>query len=87
MDPGSLAANDKIDDDVLKQSGVIRTRSLREMLEFARALSIRPHAEGRQHRDHHGRRRLRRAPSDAVVENGLWPRQLGCRIVPRAQRS
>jgi acyl-CoA synthetase (NDP forming) len=35
---GALAGNDKIYDDVLRQSGVIRARSLREMLEFARAL-------------------------------------------------
>src|SRR5206468_11448356 len=31
---GALAGNDKIYDDVLRQSGVIRARSLRELLEF-----------------------------------------------------
>jgi acyl-CoA synthetase (NDP forming) len=33
-----LAGNDKIYEDVLKQSGVIRARSLRQMLEFARGV-------------------------------------------------
>ena len=58
---GALAGNDKIYDDVLKQSGVIRARSLREMLEFARAIPDPADAEGRKHRDHHRGRRLRRA--------------------------
>src|SRR5207245_2026229 len=39
---GALAGNDKIYDDVLRQSGAIRARPLREMLEFARALPILP---------------------------------------------
>src|SRR5947209_1242528 len=43
---GALAGNDKIYDDVLRQSGVIRARSLREMLEFARALPIMPTPKG-----------------------------------------
>ena len=58
---GALAGNDKIYEDVLKQSGVIRARSL------AAIAGIRPRragaadAEGREHPDHHRRRRLRRA--------------------------
>ena len=43
---GALAGNDKIYDDVLKQSGVIRARSLREMLEFARAIPVLPTPKG-----------------------------------------
>src|SRR6201988_1211845 len=43
---GALAGNDKIYEDVLRQSGVIRARSLREMLEFARALPILPTPKG-----------------------------------------
>src|SRR4026207_1945775 len=43
---GALAGNDRIYDDVLRQSGVIRARSLREMLEFARALPILPTHKG-----------------------------------------
>jgi len=35
---GALAGNDKIYDDVLKQSGVIRANALRDMLEMARAI-------------------------------------------------
>ena len=43
---GALAGNDKIYHDVLRQSGVIRARSLREMLEFARAIPILPTPKG-----------------------------------------
>src|SRR5258707_59546 len=35
---GALAGNDKIYEDVFEQSGVIRARSLRQLLEFARGL-------------------------------------------------
>src|SRR3982075_195121 len=37
---GALAGNDKIYEDVFKQSGVIRARSLRDLLEFARAIPL-----------------------------------------------
>jgi acyl-CoA synthetase (NDP forming) len=37
---GALAGNDKIYEDVFKQSGVIRARSLRDLLEFARAIPV-----------------------------------------------
>jgi acetyl coenzyme A synthetase (ADP forming)-like protein len=37
---GALAGNDKIYDDVFKQSGVIRARSLRDMLDFARGIPL-----------------------------------------------
>jgi acetyl coenzyme A synthetase (ADP forming)-like protein len=43
---GALAGNDKIYEDVLKQSGVIRARSLRDLLEFARAIPILPTPKG-----------------------------------------
>ena len=43
---GALAGNDKIYEDVLKQSGVIRARSLRDMLEYARAIPILPTPKG-----------------------------------------
>src|ERR1700761_2162611 len=43
---GALAGNDKIYEDVLKQSGVIRARSLRDMLEFARGIPILPTPKG-----------------------------------------
>ena len=56
---GALAGNDKIYEDVLRQSGVIRARSLRDLLEFARAHPGAAHAQGRERRHHHRRRRLR----------------------------
>jgi len=43
---GALAGNDKIYEDVLKQSGVIRARSLRDMLEFTRGMPILPTPKG-----------------------------------------
>jgi len=43
---GALAGNDKIYDDVFKQSGVIRARSLRDMLDFARGIPLLPQPAG-----------------------------------------
>jgi acyl-CoA synthetase (NDP forming) len=43
---GALAGNDKIYEDVLKQSGVIRARSLRDMLEYARGIQVLPTPKG-----------------------------------------
>jgi acetyl coenzyme A synthetase (ADP forming)-like protein len=43
---GALAGNDKIYEDVFNQSGVIRARSLRDMLEFARGVPILPIPKG-----------------------------------------
>lgn len=43
---GALAGNDKIYEDVLRQSGVIRARSLRDMLEFARGIPVLPTPKG-----------------------------------------
>jgi acetyl coenzyme A synthetase (ADP forming)-like protein len=43
---GALAGNDKIYEDVLRQSGVIRARSLRDLLEYARAIPVLPTPKG-----------------------------------------
>src|SRR3954466_5544267 len=43
---GALAGNDRIYDDVLRQSGVIRARSLRDLLDFARGVPILPTPKG-----------------------------------------
>jgi acetyl coenzyme A synthetase (ADP forming)-like protein len=43
---GALAGNDKIYEDVLRQSGVIRARSLRDMLDFARGIPLLPQPKG-----------------------------------------
>lgn len=43
---GALAGNDKIYEDVFRQCGVIRARSLRELLEFARGVPILPTPKG-----------------------------------------
>ena len=43
---GALAGNDKIYEDVFNQCGVIRARSLRDMLEFARGIPVLPTPKG-----------------------------------------
>jgi len=43
---GALAGNDKIYEDVFRQSGVIRARSLRDLLEFARGIPLLPQPKG-----------------------------------------
>jgi len=43
---GALAGNDKIYEDVLHQIGVIRARSLRDLLDFARGVPILPTPKG-----------------------------------------
>lgn len=43
---GALAGNDKIYEDVFNQSGVIRARSLRQLLEFARGIPLLPTPKG-----------------------------------------
>jgi acetyl coenzyme A synthetase (ADP forming)-like protein len=43
---GALAGNDKIYDDVLRQSGVIRAKTLRDMLDFARGIPLLPTPKG-----------------------------------------
>ncbi len=43
---GALAGNDKIYEDVLRQSGVVRARSLRDLLEFARGIPKLPTPKG-----------------------------------------
>ncbi|MBC5811033.1 MAG: acetate--CoA ligase family protein [Candidatus Eremiobacteraeota bacterium] len=43
---GALAGNDKVYEDVLRQSGVVRARGLNELLAFARAVPILPTPKG-----------------------------------------
>src|ERR671925_2365975 len=43
---GALAGNDRIYDDVFKQAGVIRAKSLRDLLEFARGIPVLPTPKG-----------------------------------------
>lgn len=68
---GALAGNDKIYDDVLRQSGVIRARSLNEMLEFARGLQILPTPKGENVLILTGAGGSGVLLSDACVDNGL----------------
>ena len=43
---GALAGNDKIYDDVLRQCGVVRAKSLNDLLQFARGLQVLPSPKG-----------------------------------------
>jgi acetyl coenzyme A synthetase (ADP forming)-like protein len=68
---GALAGNDKIYDDVLRQSGVIRARSLRDLLEFARAIPVLPTPKGENVVIITGAGGSGVLLSDACVDNGL----------------
>ncbi len=68
---GALAGNDKIYEDVLKQSGVIRARSLREMLELTRGIPVMPTPTGENVVIITGAGGSGVLLSDACVDNGL----------------
>ena len=68
---GALAGNDKIYEDVLKQCGVIRARSLREMLEFTRGVPVMPTPKGENVVIITGAGGSGVLLSDACVDNGL----------------
>ncbi len=68
---GALAGNDKIYEDVLKQAGVIRARSLRDMLEFTRGIPVLPTPKGENVLIITGAGGSGVLLSDACVDNGL----------------
>ena len=68
---GALAGNDKIYEDVFKQAGVIRARSLRQLLEFARGVPVLPTPKGENVVIITGAGGSGVLLSDACVDNGL----------------
>jgi acetyl coenzyme A synthetase (ADP forming)-like protein len=68
---GALAGNDKIYEDVFRQSGVIRARSLRDMLDFARGIPVLPTPKGNNVVIITGAGGSGVLLSDACVDNGL----------------
>jgi acetyl coenzyme A synthetase (ADP forming)-like protein len=68
---GALAGNDKIYDDVLRQSGVIRAKSLRDLLDFARGVPMLPTPKGENIVIITGAGGSGVLLSDACVDNGL----------------
>jgi acetyl coenzyme A synthetase (ADP forming)-like protein len=68
---GALAGNDKIYEDVFKQAGVIRARSLRDLLEFARGIPVLPTPKGNNVVIITGAGGSGVLLSDACVDNGL----------------
>ena len=67
----ALAGNDRIYDDVLRQSGVVRAMNLNDMLEFARCLPILPTPKGENIVIITGAGGSGVLLSDACVDNGL----------------
>ncbi len=68
---GALAGNDRIYEDVFKQCGVIRARSLRDLLEFARGIPKLPTPKGENVVIITGAGGSGVLLSDACVDNGL----------------
>lgn len=68
---GAVAGTDKIYDDVLRQSGVIRANSLRQMLELSRGVPILPTPKGENVVIITGAGGSGVLLSDACVDNGL----------------
>lgn len=68
---GAVAGTDKIYDDVLRQSGVIRAKSLRQMLELSRGVPILPTPKGENVVIITGAGGSGVLLSDACVDNGL----------------
>jgi acetyl coenzyme A synthetase (ADP forming)-like protein len=68
---GALAGNDKIYEDIFKQSGVIRARTLRDLLEFARGIPVLPTPKGNNVVIITGAGGSGVLLSDACVDNGL----------------
>jgi acetyl coenzyme A synthetase (ADP forming)-like protein len=68
---GALAGNDRIYDDVLRQSGVIRAKSLRQLLDFARGVPVLPTPKGENVVIITGAGGSGVLLSDACVDNGL----------------
>ena len=68
---GALAGNDKVYDDILRQSGVIRAPGLNEMLEYARGVPLLPTPKGENVVIITGAGGSGVLLSDACVDNGL----------------
>ncbi len=68
---GALAGNDKVYDDILKQSGVIRASGLNHLLEFARGVPKLPTPKGENVLIITGAGGSGVLLSDAVVDNGM----------------
>ncbi|MBQ0923918.1 acetate--CoA ligase family protein [Saccharopolyspora endophytica] len=68
---GALAGNDKVYDDILRHSGVVRAPGLNEMLEYARGLPVLPTPQGENVVIITGAGGSGVLLSDACVANGL----------------
>ncbi|MDP9793247.1 acetyl coenzyme A synthetase (ADP forming)-like protein [Catenuloplanes nepalensis] len=68
---GALAGNDRVYDDILRESGVIRAPGLNDMLEYARGIPLLPTPQGENVVIITGAGGSGVLLSDACVENGL----------------
>jgi acetyl coenzyme A synthetase (ADP forming)-like protein len=73
---GALAGNDRVYDDILRSAGVIRAYSLRDLLEFARALPALPTPKGENVAIITGAGGSGVLLSDACVDGGLTLMQM-----------
>lgn len=73
---GALAGNDRVYDDILRAAGVIRAYSLRDLLEYARALPALPTPKGENVAIITGAGGSGVLLSDACVDNGLTLMQM-----------
>lgn len=73
---GALAGDDKVYDDVLKQSGVVRAPGLNEMLEYSRGLPLLPTPKGENAVIITGAGGSGVLLSDACVDNGVQLMQM-----------
>lgn len=73
---GALAGNDRVYDDILKSAGVIRAYSLRDLLEYARALPALPTPKGENVAIITGAGGSGVLLSDACVDGGLTLMQM-----------
>ena len=68
---GALAGNDKVYDDILRQSGVVRAPGLNDMLQYARGIPLLPRPKGENVLIITGAGGSGVLLSDACVDNGL----------------
>jgi acyl-CoA synthetase (NDP forming) len=68
---GALAGNDKVYDDLLRQAGVVRAKSLNDLLQFARGVPILPTPKGENVLIITGAGGSGVLLSDACVDNGI----------------
>ncbi|GIS69835.1 MAG: hypothetical protein CM1200mP9_06560 [Gammaproteobacteria bacterium] len=84
---GALAGDDRVYDAVLRQSGVVRAKSLNDMLEFARGLAVLPTPKGENVLILTGAGGSGVLFSDACVDNDLALMAMPSDLEPRSENT